>query len=141
MLLASGKDFNMLKLIPLASGLFIVATVANISQAAIFQNHSTPPKINSNLYGQRLMPIKKTVDFKKIIINSQLSIDKNQNHQKIDKNEYPSINCQRELSQIYDQRRLNERPDPSSISSKNLNNYGNSDYSNRSNGCSWSLSY
>jgi hypothetical protein len=135
-----------IKFVSLVFSSFAVVMLASISQAATFQNYSTQKKIDVNVYGQKLIPIKKKfnikkINFEKMIIDSQLPIDKKQNYQKIDKDERTRINCEREFSKSSvsgGQYGSNERPDLSSLNSNNPNNL---DSTNRPNGCSWGFSF
>jgi hypothetical protein len=130
----------MLKLISLISGLLTVGVISGSSLATTFPDQ-TPRPAGQDLYGQRLIPIKKSVDLKAILINTQPVTEQKtssqQNKQPADgfKNERTRIACQQEILNYQKIHGPNERPDPLTP------HIGKSDNLDTSRGCQWQVSW
>jgi hypothetical protein len=131
----------MLKFVSIVSGLLTFGVIASSSLARTFPHQTPRPGAPPELYGQRLIPIKKSVDLKAIIINTQPATEQKPNSQKSErlvggfKNERARIACQQELLNYQRIHRPNERPDPS------IPHIGKSDNLDTSKGCQWQVSW
>jgi hypothetical protein len=131
----------MLKFVSIISGLLTLGVITGSSLATTFPDQTPRPAVQPERYGQRLIPIKKSVDLKAILINNQPAAEQKpsaqKNKQAADgfKNERARIACQQEILKYQRIHGPNERPDPS------IPNIGKPDNLDTSKGCQWQVSW